>query len=130
MNGPSLPTIISNLGITIQYRSRFWLFGVWLYQEARSREVFVERAQNGDFILASSEIADRFGLSLAEFRRYMQLGFITCSVEVGTVEHEGTRRLSLRLGNRLWRAVLDDENKVQHEEMTFLGRKLSRRLPR
>jgi hypothetical protein len=92
--------------------------------------VFVERAQNGDFILASSEIADRFGLSLAEFRRYMQLGFITCSVEVGTVEHEGTRRLSLRLGNRLWRAVLDDENKVQHEEMTFLGRKLSRRLPR
>ncbi|AYG68724.1 MULTISPECIES: DUF6522 family protein [unclassified Rhizobium] len=82
--------------------------------------MFVERAQNGDFVLDSSEIADRFGLSLSEFRRHMQRGSITSCVEVGTADHEGTRRLSLRLGNRVWRAVLDDENRVRHEEMTFL----------
>ncbi|MFS8054950.1 DUF6522 family protein [Rhizobium sp. BR 317] len=84
--------------------------------------MFVERAQNGDFIVDSIEIADRFGLSLAEFRRYMQRGSVTSSVEVGTEDHEGTKRLSLRLGNRIWRVVLDDENRVRHEEMTFLGR--------
>ncbi len=82
--------------------------------------MFVERAQNGDYIVDSSEIADRFGLSLNDFRRYMQRGSITSSVEVGTADNEGCRRLSLRFGNRIWRVVLDDENQVRHEEMTFL----------
>ncbi|NLS21394.1 hypothetical protein HGP16_33440 [Rhizobium sp. P40RR-XXII] len=82
--------------------------------------MFVERAQNGDFVVDSFEIAERFGLSLSEFRRYMQRGSVTSCVEVGTADHEGTRRLSLRLGNRVWRAVLDDESKVQREEMTIL----------
>ena len=84
------------------------------------RNMFVERAQNGDFIVDSLEIAERFGLSLSEFRRYMQRGAISSCVEVGTADHQGTRRLSLRLGNRIWRAVLDDDNRVRHEEMTFL----------
>ena len=82
--------------------------------------MFVERAQNGDFIVDSSEIAARFGLSLSEFRRYMQMGSITSSVETGTADDEGTRRLSLRFGNRVWHAILDHENRVQHEEVTFL----------
>ena len=82
--------------------------------------MFVERAQSGDFVVDSAEIADRFGLSLSELRRYMQRGSITSSVEVGTADHEGTKRLSLRLGNRIWRAVLDDENRVRREEMIFL----------
>jgi hypothetical protein len=82
--------------------------------------MFVERAQNGDFIVDSSEIADRFGLSLSDFRGHMQRGSITSSVEVGIADNEGTRRLSLRFGNRLWRVVLDDENQIRHEEMTFL----------
>ncbi|MGV1793499.1 DUF6522 family protein [Rhizobium sp. A37_96] len=84
-----------------------------------------ERAENGDFIVDSAEIADRFGFSLIDFRRYMQLGLIISSVEEGTGEHEGTRRLSLRCGNRVWRAILDHENKLQHDEMTFLRGKLS-----
>lgn len=82
--------------------------------------MFVEREQSGDFVVDSAEIADRFGLSLSELRRYMQRGSVTSSVEVGTADHEGTKRLSLRLGNRIWRAVLDDENMVRHEEMIFL----------
>jgi hypothetical protein len=46
-------------------------------------------------------------------------------VEVGTAEHEGTKRVSLRLGNRLWCAVLNDANEVQHEHMTVLRGKAS-----
>lgn len=89
--------------------------------------MLVERTSNGDFIVASSEIAERFGLSLSEFRRYMQLGSVTSSVEVGSATHEGTTRLSLRFGNRYWRAVLNGEDEVQQEETGFLqGKKLRR----
>jgi hypothetical protein len=91
--------------------------------------VIVERASNGDFIVESSEIAERFGLSLSEFRRYMQLGHVTSSVEVGSAAHEGTTRLSLRFGNRFWRAVLNGDDEVQQEETGFLpGKKLGRAL--
>jgi len=89
-------------------------------RELGESAVFVERALNGDFNVESSEIADRFGLSLPKLRHYMQLGYVTSSVEVGTASHVGTTRLSLRFGNRLWRAVLNDENEVQHEETVFL----------
>ncbi|OWV72508.1 hypothetical protein ATY76_06690 [Rhizobium sp. R339] len=82
--------------------------------------MMIERDPNGDFILDSSELAQRFGLSLADLRRHMRHGSLVSSVEIGTAEHEGTKRVSLRLGNRLWRAVLNDENEVQHEEMTVL----------
>lgn len=82
--------------------------------------MMIERDPNGDFILDSSELAQRFGLSLADLRRHMRHGSLVSSVEIGTAEHEGTKRVSLRLGNRLWRAVLNAENEVQHEEMTVL----------
>lgn len=82
--------------------------------------MFVERAQNGEFIVDSSEIADRFGLSLNDFRRHMQRGSITSSVEVGTADHEGARRLSLRFGNRLRQIIIDNENRIRREELTFL----------
>nr|WP_246713416.1 DUF6522 family protein [Rhizobium sp. BK619] len=80
----------------------------------------IERDPNGDFILDSSELAERFGLSLAALRRHMRHRSLVSTVEIGTAEHAGTKRVSLRLGNRLWRAVLNDANEVQHEEMTVL----------
>lgn len=87
--------------------------------------MLIERDPNGDFILDSSELAERFGLSLADLRRHMRRGSLVSTVEIGTAEHEGTKRVSLRLGNRLWRAVLNDANEVQHEEMTVLRGKSS-----
>jgi len=89
--------------------------------------VLIERDPNGDFILDSSELAERFGLSLADLRRHMRHGSLISTVEIGTAEHEGTKRVSLRLGNRLWRAVLNDANEVQHEQMTVLRGKSSER---
>jgi hypothetical protein len=92
--------------------------------------VLIERDSNGDFILESAELAKRFGLSLADLRRHMRHGSVVSSVEIGTAEHEGTKRVSLRLGNRLWRAVLNDENEVQQEQMTVLRGKTSGGHPR
>jgi hypothetical protein len=83
--------------------------------------LFVESNENGDFTLDSTELAERFGVPLPEFRRHIHRGLVASSVEIGSDEHAGTRRLSLRFRNRLWRAILDAENKVQHEEMTFLS---------
>jgi hypothetical protein len=92
--------------------------------------VLIERDPNGNFILESTELAERFGLSLADLRRHMRHGSVVSTVEIGTAEHEGTRRLSVRLGNRLWRAVLNDENEVQREQMTVLRGKPSGLHPR
>ena len=97
---------------------------------AGEKSVLIERDANGDFILESSELAERFGLSLADLRRHMRHGSVVSSVEIGTAEHEGTKRVSLRLGNRLWQAVLNDENEVQQEQMTVLRGKPSGRHPR
>ena len=64
------------------------------------------------------------------FTWYIQQGFVTSSVEIGSDEHAGTRRLSLRFGNRQWRAVVEIENEVQHEELTFLKGRSPKRSPR
>lgn len=96
----------------------------------KNEPMLIERDPNGDFILDSTELAERFGLSQADLRRHMRHGSVVSSVEIGMAEHAGTKRVSLRLGNRLWRAVLNDENEVQHEEMTILRRNAPGQPPR
>ncbi|RUM03962.1 DUF6522 family protein [Rhizobium chutanense] len=92
--------------------------------------MLIECDPNGDFILDSSELAKRFGLSLADLRRHMRHGAVVSTVEIGTAEHAGTKRVSLRLGNRLWRAVLNEDNEVQQEQMTVFRGKTSGPRPR
>ena len=46
----------------------------------------IERDGNGDFILEPEEIAGRFGLSVADFRRNQTLGHVTSTVERGEGE--------------------------------------------
>ncbi|NKN36114.1 hypothetical protein HFC70_07055 [Agrobacterium sp. a22-2] len=87
----------------------------------------IERDPNGDFILQPADLAERFGLTSDDFRRKMQKGLLASTVEVGEGEDAGTCRLSLRLGNRLWRAILDSEDRVMSEEMTFVRGQLLRR---
>ncbi|MHB0953822.1 MAG: DUF6522 family protein [Allorhizobium sp.] len=79
----------------------------------------IERDGNGDFILDPVEISQRFGLSAAEFRRHQEQGLVKSTVEVGEGEDAGTRRLSLRIGNRIWRAILDSDDRVIREEMNI-----------
>lgn len=79
----------------------------------------IERDGNGDFILDPAEIARRFGQSVTDFRRHQEQGLVKSTVEVGEGEDAGTRRLSLRIGNRIWRAILDENGQVVREEMNI-----------
>lgn len=79
----------------------------------------IERDGNGDFILDPAEIARRFGQSVADFRRQQEQGLVKSTVEKGEGEDAGTSRLSLRIGNRIWRAVLDEQGQVLREELNI-----------
>lgn len=79
----------------------------------------IERDGNGDFILDPVELAERFGLTPKDFRRQQEQGLVKSTVEVGGGEDAGTRRLSLRIGNRIWRAILDGDDRVVREEMNI-----------
>ncbi|SSC68443.1 DUF6522 family protein [Ciceribacter selenitireducens] len=79
----------------------------------------IERDGKGDFILDPAEIARRFGLAPQDFRRQQAQGLVKSTVEVGEGEDAGTSRLSLRIGNRIWRAVLDGDDRVIREELNI-----------
>ncbi|GEO84220.1 MULTISPECIES: DUF6522 family protein [Alphaproteobacteria] len=79
----------------------------------------IERDANGDFILDPVEIAQRFGLAQKDFRRHQQQGLVMSTVEMGEGEDAGTSRLSLRIGNRIWRAILDGDDRVVREELNI-----------
>lgn len=80
----------------------------------------IERDGSGDLIIQSAELAQRFGLSLGELRRAMRLKLFISSVEIGMDADQGTSRLTLRCGNRVWRAILDADDRVTSEEMRMV----------
>ncbi|RVO78257.1 hypothetical protein CN063_31125 [Sinorhizobium meliloti] len=79
----------------------------------------VERDQNGDFTFDSVALADRFQLSSEDLRRNIRRGLVTSMVERGEGEDAGTRRLRVKIGNRVWTAILNSEDRVITEEMTI-----------
>ncbi|MGI6244336.1 MAG: DUF6522 family protein [Pseudochelatococcus sp.] len=82
-------------------------------------DLLIERDGNGDFILDTEALAARFRMSLADFRRNMAQGRITSMVEAGRDEDEGRYRLTVRFGNRVWRAVVDASGTVSEESLGF-----------
>lgn len=74
----------------------------------------------GNFVLDPTELASRFALKPDDFRSRMQRGLVLSTVETGFGDDEGTTRLSLRLGNRLWQAILDVDDHVTNEALTFV----------
>ncbi|MGV8935656.1 MAG: DUF6522 family protein [Allorhizobium sp.] len=87
----------------------------------------IERDENGNYILEPGALAERFGLVIDDFRQRMQQGLVSSTVERGEGEDAGTSRLSVRLGNRIWRAILDGRDEVRSEAVTFVRGKLQRR---
>lgn len=77
----------------------------------------IERDGAKDIILSSAELAKRFGFTVAALRRAMRLGLIAGTVEVGEGADLGKSRLTMRCGNRVWRAVLDSQDRVASEEI-------------
>ncbi|MBX4994502.1 hypothetical protein ABID08_004992 [Rhizobium binae] len=77
-------------------------------------------------LLETDDIADRFGLTVQDFKRYRNLGLIVVVAETGSNEHEGLTRLTCRFGNRVWQAVVGGDKRIVHEEIRYLRGKLSR----
>lgn len=74
---------------------------------------------SGDFTLDAAIVAQGFGWSLDELRTHMRRGHVTSRVERGEGEDEGRWRLSLRCGNRLWRAVVTQDGVMIEHEIAF-----------
>lgn len=73
----------------------------------------------------ASYLADRFGLSPEAFRRQLKQRLIRSRVEVGQGEDAGKTRLTVRVGNRMWTAILDGNGKTVSEEINFVAARTS-----
>jgi hypothetical protein len=80
----------------------------------------LERDGAGDFILDPALLAQRFALSDERFRRLLRAGQVRSSVEQGSGEDEGRKRLTVRCGNRAWTAVVDAGGHVVSETFAML----------
>ena len=76
----------------------------------------IERDQGGDFLLEPTALAEKLSLPPEDLRRRMRLGLVTSLVEAGEGEHAGLRRLTVRCGDEVWRAVIDAAGRIIEEE--------------
>ena len=76
----------------------------------------IEQDQRGDFVLELSALAEKLSISPEDLRRRMRLGLVTSLVEAGEGEHAGLRRLTVRCGDEVWRAVIDAAGRIIEEE--------------
>lgn len=72
-----------------------------------------------DPVIEVSYLADRFGLSQDAFVNLLRRGLVRSRVEIGIGEDEGTKRLTVRIGNRQWVAVMDAHDCILSEETRF-----------
>ena len=76
----------------------------------------IERDQRGDYVLEPTALAEKLSIPPEDLRRRMRLGLVTSLVEAGEGEHAGLRRLTVRCGAEVWRAVIDAEGRIIEEE--------------
>lgn len=76
----------------------------------------------GDFTLDAETVARSFGWSARELREHMRRGLVSSLVERGEGEDEGFWRLSLRCGNRRWRAIVAGNGAIVENHVEFTGR--------
>lgn len=74
----------------------------------------------------ASYLADRFGLSPQALRRYMAQGLVRSRVEMGQDADLGKTRLTVRIGNRIWVAVLAADGSIVSEVTRFAASAPSR----
>src|SRR4051812_48420748 len=75
----------------------------------------IERDQRGDYVLEPTALAEKLSIPPEDLRRRMKLGLVTSLVEAGEGEHAGLRRLTVRCGDEVWRAVIDAEGRIIEE---------------
>jgi len=79
------------------------------------------RDAEGEFVLPADLLADRFGWPTQTLRDYMRRGLVASRVERGEGEDEGRWRLSVRCGNRRWRAVVEADGTVGAQQVDVLS---------
>lgn len=72
-------------------------------------------APDPPFLLDGALVAQRFGLTAAQMRELMRRHMVQSRVEKGEGEDAGRWRVTLRLGNRVWRGVFTDEGRLSDE---------------
>ena len=87
--------------------------------EAAPELPFVRDA-DGSFVLDATRLAKRFGWSAEELRELMRRGLVTSRVERGEGEDAGRWRLSVRCGNRCWRAILLADGTMVEDQLEFV----------
>ena len=76
----------------------------------------IERDQRGNYVLEPTALAEKLSIPPEDLRRRMRLGLVTSLVEAGEGEHTGLRRLTVRCGAAVWRAVVDANGRIVGEE--------------
>ena len=76
----------------------------------------IEQDPSGDHVLDATALAEKLSIPPEDLRRRMRLGLVTSLVETGEGEHAGLRRLTVRCGAEVWRAVLDADDEIIEEE--------------
>ncbi|MFD2249450.1 hypothetical protein FHS82_003602 [Pseudochelatococcus lubricantis] len=80
----------------------------------------VARDAAGAFMLDAAMLAGRFGWSPEELRDMMRRGLVSSRVERGEGDDRGRWRLSVRCGNRRWRAIVEPDGTVAHQRVDFI----------
>ena len=88
--------------------------------DAVSPEAPFIRDADGSFTLDAARLASRFGWSEPELRNLMRRGLVTSRVERGEGEDAGRWRLSVRCGNRCWRAIILADGTMVDEQLEFM----------
>ena len=76
----------------------------------------IERDQHGDYVLHAAALAKKLSIPFDDLRRRMRLGLVTSLVEAGEGEDAGLRRLTVRCGAEVWRAVIDVDDRIVGED--------------
>jgi hypothetical protein len=76
----------------------------------------IEQDPSGDHVLDATALAEKLSIPPEDLRRRMRLGLVTSLVETGEGEHASLRRLTVRCGAAVWRAVLDADDQIVEDE--------------
>ncbi len=91
------------------------------------RPLMLTRDPEGEFLLPADLLAERFGWPTQTLRDYMRRGLVASRVERGEGEDEGRWRLSVRCGNRRWRAIVEADGTVGTQQVEVLSAQAPRR---
>ena len=76
----------------------------------------IVRDGRGDCGLDATALAETLSIPPEDLRRRMRLGLVTSLVETGEGADAGLRRLTVRCGAAVWRAVVDANGRIVGEE--------------